>query len=169
MSSYRKKPPNATVRSLLDDVFNRPEKEVKYFVGMMAANAEKDAPASRQRKNLAGAGATAQMTPAVFLTQMAGNIQIQHGWDGDDYVWHIEPANKRKWNPSVDRAIYAAAKTMKDVIPDDIFVKIFRPYADWEVKVFTFKAIGLKERWNVTQDDLNRLNLSLFKVLNALV
>jgi hypothetical protein len=166
-----KKPLTGTVKNLLDDVFTRPEKDVTYFVGVMAANSQaaKMPGKSQSFKQKLQSGEPEKMRAAVFSTQQAGNVVIQHGWDYEDYVWHIEPAARRKWATSVDRAIYATAKAMKDVVPDNVFVRIFRPYADWEIKVFTFKAIGLKQCWNVTPSDIERLNLNLFKVLNALV
>lgn len=159
-----------STKTILDDVFSRPEKEVTYFVGMLAANAAAEAPKDKKGKTIADKlGSEARMVAATFSTQIAGNVQIQHGWNGDDYVWHIEPVNRRKWKSSADRAIYATAKAMHGVIPDHVFVRIFRPQSDWEIKVFTFKAEGLKQCWNVSQEDLARLNLNLFKVLNALI
>jgi hypothetical protein len=158
-------------KNLLDDVFKRPEKEVKYFVGVMAAGADDDVipGAKKSAMDRIKSGKPEKIISFQLATQIAGGVSMNHGWVDEDYVWHIEPAPRRKWASSVDRAIYATAKTMKDVVPDDVLVKIFRPVASWEVKVFTFKAIGLKRCWNVTESDIKRLNEKLFTVLNTLI
>jgi len=165
------KPKTPTVKNLLDDVFQRPEKDVAYFVGVMRASGDADripTGSSRSKQRLQS-GTSERFKAPNFTTQVSGNIQIQHAWDDEDYVWHIEPANRRRWVSTVDRAIYATAKTMKDVIPDNIYVRIYRPYEAWHVKVFTFKAVGLAKCWNIARDDIDRLNTKLFAVLNALV
>lgn len=164
-------PKTKTVKSLLDDVFTRPEKEVTYFVGVMAANspAAKMPGKNAKFKDQLQSGKPDQIKAAVFTMQVSGQIQIRHGWDGDDYVWHIEPISRRKWKTSVERATYATIKTMSTTIPSDVFVKIFPPFSDWEIKVITFKAMKLRNCWNVSQTDLDRLNAKLFPVLNALV
>lgn len=165
---------NDKYKSVLDDVFHRPEKEVKRFVGILSADVEEHIDKSRPGapssfKEKLQTGEPEKMAIARLLTQQAGAVIMQHGWDHEDYVWHVEPAPRKRWASSEDRAIYAMAKTMKDFVPDHIYVKIFRPVASWEVKVFTFKALGLKRCWNVQQDDINRLNAKLFTVLNALI
>lgn len=159
------------VKSVLDDVFARPEKEVKYFVGVMAAPVEDMTKLGAKGTDIERitSGQPEKVRAAVFAQQVSANVQIEHGWDGDDYVWHIEPAQRRKWASSVDRAIYATAKVMSGVIPDTVKVNIHKPYLDWEIKVFTFKALGLKRCWNVSKADIDVMNLRLFKVLNTLV
>jgi len=158
------------VKNILDDVFKKPEPEVRYFSEVMRTPVSSGA--KKVRKSWAAqaaSGKTDSIKAAVFTRQISGGVAIDHGFDGSDYVWHIEPGPRRQWKVTMDRVIYAIAKTMHGVIPDNVKVNIFKPYLDWEVKVVTFKAHGLGDCWNVTPKDITDLTLRLFEVLNPLV
>jgi hypothetical protein len=57
---------------------------------------------------------------------------------------------------------------MNPHIPDTVEVKIWRPYGDWEIKEYTFKAIGLKEAWQFESSAIKKINEQLCSTLNAL-
>ena len=94
---------------------------------------------------------------------------IEHGWHADDYVWHIEPAPKRAFSVSMDRVLFAITRTFNTVIPSNIKVDVMLPFADWDRKIITFKAFALDQCWNVSESDINRLVVHVFKVLNTLI
>lgn len=156
--------------SILDQVFSTPEEEVKTFMEVIKESvSEHDDNASGDGLEEIINGKVAQINPADLLTQQSGWVQIGHGWHGEDYVWHICPSHaKKSWACENDTVCFAVAKTMNTVIPQDIEVKIWLPYSDWDVKEITFKAIDLKSCWNVTDKEIRKMTIKLFEVLNAL-
>ena len=64
--------------------------------------------------------------------------------------------------------MHAIALTMNKVIPNSVEVKIYMPMAEWDIQEYTFKAIDLRNQWNVTEDMIEDLNNSLLEVLNPL-
>lgn len=152
-------------QNILDQVFSTPEEEVQTFMDVIKESVE-EADAMREVVD----GKKADIKAAELRTQQSGYIQITHGWHGEDYVWHICPFEKRKpWKASIERVCYATAQVMNEVIPQEIEVKMWLPYADWDIKEITFKAIGIAECWNVQEKDLRRMTLRLFEVLNTLL
>ena len=104
-----------------------------------------------------------------LTTEVVGNVKAEHGWVGDDYVWHFTPNTRSGgWAVSVDRVITAIVHTMNLVIPQTVMVDIFKPMLDWEIKLITFKAKNLREVWNITKEDLESLLESIFGVLHGL-
>lgn len=151
-------------KNILDYLFKAPEPQVRTFSETMRTPAPKtDAMADAKSGKMLGVRA------AVLKTQRSGNVVIEYGWDGDDHVWHLQPAERRHWSVSTDRVIVAIARTMNTVIPQRIKVNIFEPYLDWDVKSITFKAHDLHSCWNVKEQDLARLAVQLFTVLNPLI
>jgi hypothetical protein len=107
---------------------------------------------------------------SITKEQISGLIRIVHGWHDDDYVWHISPAHQRRtWTVSLERVIYTIAQVMNKVIPPTVEVNIFPPHSEWDIKEITFKAIGLRNQWNVREEDLSTMVVALFEVLNTLV
>lgn len=89
-------------------------------------------------------------------------IKITHGQHGEDYVWHISPANPRQqFKATPEVVIKTIAKAMNEVIPETVTVNIHTPLQDWEIQEYTFKAIALMEHWAITDVVINRLNLDL--------
>lgn len=156
------------MKNILDDVFKRPEPEVRKFSELMRTPVEA-APTGLSGVDWAKRGGTERIAAFVPQTQQSGGILIQHGWNGTDYVWNIEPAPRRRWKVSLDRVIYAVAKTMNQTVPPNVRVNIFRPARDWEVKILTFRAYGLGECWNVRKRDVEEMTIRVFSVLNPLV
>lgn len=160
---------NEAAEKLLDDIFETPEENIDLFVGVlkdkeMLVDPEDDG-VTRMTE-----GRPDQVAPPLLKDQIAGGVRIQHGWHGDDYVWHIGPNDaRRSWKVSNDRVAYAIAKCMNEDIPESIEVKIWLPYLDWEIKEITFKAINLKDEWSISDSIIEQMTLRLFGVLNALI
>lgn len=156
--------------NILEQVFATPEEEVQTFMDIIKESvSEHDDNASGKGLEEVINGNVAQIGLADLLTQKSGWVQIGHGWHGDDYVWHICPSHPKKpWQVSTERVCYAVAQTMNKVVPQETEVKIWLPYAEWEIKEITFKAIDLKKCWNVDDKSIRQMTIKLFEVLNAL-
>jgi len=160
-------------KNVLDSIFNAPEEDVQTFREALGASAVEGfapgAPEKVVRKIVSGQPDKID-APKNLKMQLSGFIRIYSGWHNDDYVWHLEPAAvRRTWKVSAERVVFAIAKTMHPEIPSHVEVKIWHPPRDWEIKTFTFKAMGIRREWGVTDDDLAKLTLTLFEVLNPLV
>jgi len=160
-------------RDLLDDIFQTPEKDVKTFReaidDTMIEGLFPGAAKNVARKIISGEPDKLS-APKNLKMELSGFVRIYSGWHNDDYAWHIEPAAiRRPWKVSEDRVVYAIAKTMNGTIPKRIEVKIWYPPRDWEIRTFTFKAMGLKNEWSIQQQELDAVTLQLFEVLNPLV
>ena len=102
--------------------------------------------------------------------QIYGKIVISSGWDGDDYVWHISTAHQKiPFTISERTLLHEIASLMNQVIPDTCRVDIFTPYMDWDIKMYTFKAHGLKQYWQINKEALEELLKKLFARLNTFV
>lgn len=154
-------------RNVLDAVFGAPEEHVDTFVDAMK-DLQLVIDSDKMSKIVSG---RPDAVKAPELTeQVNGQVRINHGWHDGDYVWHISPARAmRPWRASLERVIYAIAQTMNSVIPNTVSVRIWTPYADWDIPEITFKASNLNDEWSVTEKSIDSLNQELFKVLNTLV
>jgi len=158
------------IQSVLDHLWATPEPEVRTFSeAMRTPSAKANDGRPDQFENELMANETAKVRSAVYVKQQSGGVIIEHGWHADDYVWHIEPAPKRAFSVSMDRVLFAITRTFNTVIPSNIKVDVMLPFADWDRKIITFKAYGLDQCWNVSDSDLNRLVVVVFKVLNTLI
>lgn len=160
-------------RNILEDIFSTPEEGVEQFVDaldeLLSDRALPTSDESTLRQLVSGKPDKVQ-APKDLTHQVSGFIRIFSGWHNDDYVWHMEPAAiKRPWKVSMNRVIYAAAKTFNEVIPKHVEVLIFEPPYDWEMKTLTFKALDLAHVWSISDSDLEKLTNELFGVLNPLV
>lgn len=105
-----------------------------------------------------------------FKTQEMNAIRISHGWHGSDYVWHISTKHPKIQFKVGQRDLLAVvAKTMNEVVPSNVEVKIWLPFADWDIQEYTFKAIDLKNCWQVSDKAIEGLNIKLFNALNTVV
>ena len=96
------------------------------------------------------------------------NIMITFGWDGNDYVWHIGTTHHRvRFSVTEEQMLYTIIKSMNKVIPKTCKVDIFLPSKDWDLKIYTFKAWGLRECWQITEELLNNLLRDLLSQLNS--
>jgi len=158
---------NEGKRNVLDAVFGATEEEIGTFMDVM-----------RENKIASGGGEADWVTKedpdkievtANLVQQRVNAIQIEHGWHEDNYVWHFSPwHSKRPYKESIDRVVYGIAQTMNKTIPQTVEVNIFLPYTDWEIPEITFKAIGLKNCWNITDSTIATLNEDLFRILNQM-
>ena len=156
-------------KSLLDDVFQAPDKYIQTFRDAIEELIEDPNSDDEDTQKVVLARPDPYAMPEL-TEQRAGFIGITHGWHDQDYVWHISPFHpKRPFKVPLDRAVYGIAKTMNDIVPAKCEVKIWYPYAEWEIQELTFKAIGLREFWTITEAAITELNLKLFTLLNALV
>ena len=156
-------------KTIWEDVFGTPEDQVETFLDVIKDKGGVVDPEASDFSRIVN-GVADRIEAPNLVDQTSGFVRIQHGWHGKDYVWHISPIkSRRSWRVSVDRVIYATAKMMSGSIPDDIEVKIWKPYLEWEVKEITFKAIGLKDRWAFSQSVMDKMHLKLFEVLNTLL
>lgn len=96
------------------------------------------------------------------------NVQIEFGYHESDFLWHITPKAKNiTFNDS--QLIYVAAMVLNKTIPTHITVNIFLPEANWDIRPYTFKAIGLVSLWSFSQEMVDRINKELLEQLDALV
>lgn len=151
-------------KSILDDVFGKTEEEVETFMDAIKSQVTAPDKYSRMAEDRPD-----QVSAPELTDQISGDVRVQSGFHDMDYVWHISCNPKKKWKGSIDRICYAIAKTLNDVIPQTVEVKIFLPYADWDLQEITFKAIGLRDCWSITDQVITDLNLKLLQVLNTLV
>lgn len=168
-------PVEAKERNIYSLIFKAKEVDVRTFADIMRKELKKDAPKAPDGV-VAGAfdevtkGDPYKIKTPEFTRQINGNVQIEHGWHHDDYVWHIGTTHTRKvWKVSQDRLVYAVASVLDTAIPRTIKVNIFPPIADWEVKEYTVKALELQSAWNVPASAITGVTETLFKVLNTLV
>lgn len=155
-------------KNLLDDIFNTTDDEVETFMDAIAPLV-KDA----QKDDLGkiAKGEPEQISaPESLIDQVTKFISIQHGWHDKAYVWHFAPSHPKKpFKYPLDRVVYGIAKAMNDVIPSNVEVKIWLPYADWDIQEITFKAMDLKDEWSVTDAIISKLTEGLFEILNQMV
>lgn len=149
-------------KNILDDVFNTPDEQIETFMDVLKSN---NVVADNRFS-----GTPDQIEAPELIDQTSGFIRIQHGYHGEDYVWHISAFHRQKqFKVSIERVCYAIAKVMNTVIPQTTEVKMWLPMKDWEIDEITFKAMGLKSAWNITAQNLNKLTAEVFVVLNTLV
>ena len=154
-------------KNILDDVFKTPEEEVETFVEAMS---ELITDPNTSDASRIVHGRPEKISYPELVIQRSGLIGIQHGWDGQNYVWHISPIHpKRPWKVSMDRVVYSIAKTMNTVIPNTTTVNFWLPHQEWEIAEITFKALDLKNVWSISNGDLEEVNKQLFEILNTLV
>jgi hypothetical protein len=154
-------------KEVLKTVDNMSEEDVTFFSSAAASAAGTP---SLEGWDAVTRGATAKVSALDSLTaETRGSIKIEHGWVGADYLWHFYPVGRvGSWPVSTDRVLTAIVHTMNRVIPQTVFVDIFKPMLDWEIKMVTFKAKGLESSWNVTDEELRGLLDNLFNVLTSL-
>lgn len=151
--------------NLLEEVFKTPEEDVETFAeaidsAVLLKNSEFD-----RIQNSDGERFEQQR----LVEQISGKVKIQHGPILSDYVWHISTtSHKIDFRASDERLLFAIARVMNNYVPQTIPVNIFLPQADWDIKEYTFKAIGLVGLWSFQQKEIDKMNLELFNVLNAL-
>jgi hypothetical protein len=151
-------------KSPLEQIFESSDEDVETFVSAISDHIQVDDPFEAGLKN----GQPQQIKAPEFVFQQSGPISIEHGWDDLDYVWHIATHPKRPFKVNEFRLLYAIAKIMNPYIPSECEVKIWRPYAEWDIQEYTFKAMGLKNFWQFKDSDILIINTQLFEVLNSL-
>lgn len=158
---------------MLRQIYDAPKADVESFFDAVSQHAAEDlfpgAPKETSRKLISGKP-DAVKGPKNLTEYISGYVRIWTGWHDDAFVWHLEPAQiRRPWKAPEERILYAVAKTMNEYLPKRILVDIFLPPRDWEIKTFTFKALGLKDEWSIQEEDLKKLTKSLFDVLTPMV
>jgi hypothetical protein len=152
-------------KSPLEQIFESSEEDAETFVHAISDHIQVDDPFEEGLKN----GKPQQIKAPEFVLQRSGPITIEHGWDDKDYVWHISTHHKKPFKVSEFKLLYGIAKVMNPFIPTECEVKIWRPYAEWDIQEYTFKAMGLKGFWQFDEAHIERINVQLFETLNALV
>lgn len=148
--------------NLYADIFKAKEEDVKTFADVIKVErASSENPLGLSDRELVKA--------PEFVKQESGFLTIEHGWHHEDYVWHVSVKKPKTWKVSTERVIYAFAKTMDAFIPKQIRVDIFPPFTDWDIKDYTAKAVGLRAAWNVPPENIEKMTINLFTVLNTLV
>lgn len=159
-------------KNVLDEIFSTPEEDVEYFMDVLAENeafGNLDPNTQEAVASIAATDKPDQISYPKLVEQISENIKIQHGPVEQDYVWHISHHPKKNYKVSIQRVTFSIAKTMNEHLPTHIQAKIWLPYADWDIKEITFKAIGLNGEWFVDKAFIDKINVDLFKVLNALL
>lgn len=146
--------------NLLENLFAVEEKDVETFGDIIKMNQKPFSPNEiLQIKKTAN-----------FQTSAQKLIVITHGWHEDCYVWHINPAHKKRpWAVSMNRVLYAIGKIVHDRLPHDMMVDIFPPKVGWDIEEVTVKANGAATHWSVSQADLDTVTGQFFEVLGTFV
>ena len=161
-----------TSQNLLDDIFSVQPEQLATFMDAIQDAVQNDF------KNMQAddvekikSGEPDRVKPAEQVEQILGFVRVMRGWDGDDYVWHFAPARsqQRPWKVEIGYVVYAVAKVMNIYVPSTVEVKIWLPYEEWDIKEVTFKALGLRSVWNVSQRDIDRMSVQSLEVLNTLL
>lgn len=106
----------------------------------------------------------------IFKLERVGYIEIEHGWHKADYVWHIKPWNpKKQFKVTLGRVFYMIAMVLNEIIPPSVKVDISPPNRDWDIPEITFKANGLRDCWQVKDDDITEVTKKLFSSLDSLL
>lgn len=155
-------------KSILERVIETPEKDVETFAEAISDAIQTGDPSDDEVKKIGSQDPKKIKTPTFTIIQQ-GPIFIEHGWDDLDYVWHIQSHPKKPFRVSEFKLLYAIAQVMNPMIPENVEVKIWRPYADWEIQEYTFKAIGLREAWQFDEKLIPKTNNQLLDVLCSLV
>lgn len=153
-------------RSLLDIFFSEQEQNAETFADVLKREGILIDPEAQGRFS---DDRPDQIKTPEFKDQMSGFVRINHGWHNEDYVFHISHHPKRPWRASTDAMIRLIAQTMNTVIPNNVQVKIWKPYGDWDIAEITFKAFSLREHWAITDKVMDDLVLELFELLNKTV
>lgn len=172
-------------KSILDDIFETEEEQVKSFADILIGDTEESKEAKKavlSRKVEKGSLVDGQdaskfeqaepdkISAPTLKVLRSGFIEMSCGWHKDDYVWHIKPWHaKKQYRVTIQRVLYAIAKCMRETVPDNTDVDVFMPNYKWDIPEITFKAKDLLNVWSVKDADLDKLNDKLFEVLNALV
>lgn len=158
--------------NLLENIFSVSDDDAQTFMDVMSDNIEaKSDEISDDLRRIAISGKdgkTEKIINPEYDTIIVGAIKIEKGWHADDYVWHISDHPRRPFRVAQGKVVHAIALTMNKVIPNSVEVKIYMPMAEWDIQEYTFKAIDLRNQWNVTEDMIEDLNNSLLEVLNPL-
>ncbi len=146
---------------ILKKVFSTSEEDVETFMDVVKTDTDLSSEYS---------GKANQITAPKLRDSLTKLIRIQHGWDGDDYVWHIAPAHhKRPFKVSIDRVVYTIARVMNETVPETVEVRIWLPSPDWDIPEITFKAFDLAMEWSISEKSLEKILDGLMDVLNELV
>lgn len=157
----------------LDRIFNTSEEDVGTFVDTLSDVIEQKGGNQYEQdtlRKIVSGKPDAIKTPDLLTDYVSGFVRIFCGWHNDDYVWHIEPASiRRPWKVRESRIIYVVAKIMSDNLPSDLEAKIFYPEANWENRSITFKALEAGDSWSFDKPLVEKINQTLFDVLNKFV
>lgn len=146
-----------------EDMMNRYEKTDFYNLKNEFENLDIE----ELKDGVAGRTTERVVTPE-FKKISSGFVTVEHGWSGQDYVWHVSPTT-RKWKLADNQIYYLMAKILSEVVPEDRQVRLYPPYADWDIKEFTAKAENLKSAWNVNEDQLVGVTEKLLSVFQQAV
>jgi len=161
----------STNKNILDDVFGIEEEEVASFAdAILDSKVEKGTALDGDNSSKFEQDSPDKIQGPTLQFARNGYIEIAHGWHGEDYVWHIKPWHpKKQYRVTMQRVLYAIAKTMSEKIPDHIVVDVFMPDYKWEIPEITFKAKEILNEWAIKNEDFPELNEKIFEVLNELV
>lgn len=157
------------VKNILDKVFSIEEQDVGTFADVLLSRGSVASEAKDDIEKIKSGSPDKVQAPDLKLSKN-GYIEMLHGWDKRDYVWHIKPWHpKKQYRVTLKRVIYTIASTMNETIPEYITVDMFMPNQQWSIPELTFKAKDLLDVWSIKDSDIAALNEKLFTVLNALV
>lgn len=162
-------------RSVLDEIFSQSEEELETFMEAISRNVNPEAALSEvgadsEDIDAIRSGKAQEISSPELVTQIIGQIQITHGWDGGDYVWHICTTDMRiPWKVTDHRLCFGVSKVMTDTIPQTCIVDIWLPIPTWEIVEYTFKAMDLRSCWQITEESIAKMNRQLFEVLNTMI
>lgn len=147
-------------KSVLDDVFSAPEKDLKTFEDTI-----EDLCKDESSLDLGDARSLGVIKKHKKQQKF---ITIEYMWKGDDFVWYVVPHPRKTWQVDATRLILVIAKIMNRSFPKDTRVDIWRPIPN-TVPEWSFKAFGVRGHWSFNEKELDSSIEELLTTLNTLV
>lgn len=146
---------------MLEEVFSAPEKDLKTFKDTVEEICKDD-------NDLLKMGGSRSSGVVQRHRKQQKFITIEYQWNGDDFVWHIAPHQRKTWKVDSSRLLLVIAKIINPSLPKNTLVDIWRPIANM-VPEWSFRAYNVKNHWSFDEDKLNSSVEELLCTLNTLV
>jgi hypothetical protein len=136
-----------------------------------------DANLSQEDQEFAGnIGESAGVEVVELNEKTIGKLHLTYGYKEDDYIVTISPelieknlvgTQKTQKTPvgkfkiAPEQILKAMAIMMNKVIPTTLTVNLFPPGPDWEIQEYAAKIIDAKNAWQLSDDALEKMALSV--------
>ncbi len=99
------------------------------------------------------ANTTQEVTAPGIIEVKCNYVSVQYGLDSSgNYVWNYRSESPLKPFPNNISAFVAIAqKYLGPIVPEEK-MEVYPPNPHWDVKVITFKAVGVGKTWQFDED-----------------